>query len=320
MSPRFFQLCPAIFSLFLATLLPAPALAEESAARQLAGSLLAATGTAVVFEQAAVQAALKDPTPFLGEAGAPRFDRLLSEAGLRRWQPPRIWLLQETREGDKAHWENAGALVQGNAGLRAYTVVAVQPLPSAVEAIGFLSPGKEHPGLRGLLAAYDADMLVLLRGRNWTAWHAGWSRQGVLPGTGTEFLADVLAEVAAGEQQWPQARGRSLIQVEPVAGLPDFAGVQAALQALPGIQQLQLIRAEKGRVWFAWTAPTTELLTQVLQEEPRLLAPPALTTGLPARITTACRLACQQLTRRWQPDAAKPSPVPALSVQSPAPH
>lgn len=324
MSSRFLRLCPALFCLFLATPLSVPVQAEESAARQLASSLLAATGTAAVFDQAVVQAALKDPAPFLGEAGAPRFDRLLAEAGLRRWQPQRIWLLQEIQEGagadKKVRWENAGALLQASAGLRAYQVVMAQPLPSALEAMTYLSPGKEHPGLRGLLAAYDADMLVLLRGRNWTAWHAGWSRQGVLPGTGTELLGDVLAEVAAGEQQWPEARGRSLLQVDGVAGLADFAGVQAALLALPGVQQLQLIRTEKGRAWFAWAAPTADLLAQALQEEPRLVATPAGTAGLPARINTACRLACQQLTRRWQVEAAKPSPVPALSVQSPASH
>lgn len=324
MFPRFLRLVSVLLSLFLSIALSVPAQAEESAARQLASSLLAATGTAAVFDQAVVQAALKDPAPFLGEAGAPRFERLLSEAGLRRWQPQRIWLLQEIQEGagaeKKLRWENAGALLQANAGLRVYTVVMAQPLPSALEAMSFLSPGTEHPGLRGLLAAYDADMLVLLRGRNWTAWHAGWSRQGVLPGTGMELLGDVLAEVAAGEQQWPEARGRHLLQVEGVPGLTDFAGVQAALLALPGIQQLQLIRAEKGRVWFTWAAPTAELLAQAMQEEPRLVLTPAVATGLPARINTACRLACQQLTRRWQADAAKPSSALPLSVQSPASH
>ncbi|MGC4088211.1 MAG: hypothetical protein QM756_09985 [Polyangiaceae bacterium] len=76
--------------------------AGEGAA--LAQALLQAGGAASVFEPPVVQAALKDPNPFLGEAGAARFDRLLADAGLRRWQPPRVWLLQEKGEGQSRHW------------------------------------------------------------------------------------------------------------------------------------------------------------------------------------------------------------------------
>lgn len=321
MSSRFLRIAPLLLCLFLST----GARAEEPAARQLATALLTTTGTAAVFDPAVVQAALKDPAPFLGEAGAPRFERLLAEAGLRRWQPPRVWLLQEVSEGEgdgkKVRWENAAALLQGTAGLRGYPVVMAQPLPSALEAMSYLSPGKEHPGLLGLLAAYDADMLVLLRGRNWTAWSANGSRQGVLAGAGTELLADVLAEVAAAEQQWPEARGRSVLQVDDLAGLADFAAVQAALLALPGVQQLQLIRAEKSRIWFAWAAPSAELMSQAMAGEPRLLAGNPAITGLPKRVADACRLACRQQLRRWQPESAtKPPAAAALSVQSPALH
>ncbi|MGH8493974.1 MAG: hypothetical protein ACRERR_12865 [Moraxellaceae bacterium] len=307
-----------ICSLFSGLLLPLLAHAEATPGRQLAEALLAAGGTAAVFEAPVVQAALRDPQPFLGGTGAARFDRLLADAGLRRWQPPRVWLLQEQGEGTKRHWENAAALIQANAALRAYPVVLAVPLPSAAEAIGFLTPGKVHPGLRGLLAAYEADMLVLLRGQQWTVWHVGGARQGVLPGTGTELLADVIAELAASEQQWPEARGRELLQVNGVASLADFAAVQSALQALPGVQQLQLVRAEKDRIWFAWSAPSAVEMAQLLMQEPRLLAAPVTFAGLPGRVSEACHLACQQLLRRWQPELLpKPSAAPAVSVQSP---
>lgn len=308
---RFFLPC------LLLSLLPLPVLAAgESAA--LAQALLQAGGTASAFEQPVVQAALKDPNPFLGEAGAARFDRLLADAGLRRWQPPRVWLLQEKGEGESRRWENAAALIQSNAVLRAYPVVLAAPLSSASEAIGFLSPGKVHPGLRGLLAAYDADMLVLLRGQNWTAWHAGWSRQGVLPASGSELLADVIAEVAAAEQQWPETNGRSLLQLTGVGKLADFAAAQSGLLAVPGVQQLQATRVEKGRVWFSWTALTAGQLAQALESDPRYAAVPVNMAGLPRRVSEACRLSCRQMVRSWQPEAAVKSPaVPAASVQSP---
>lgn len=284
----------------------------------LAQALLQAGGTASVFEQPVVQAALKDPNPFLGETGAARFDRLLADAGLRRWQPPRVWLLQEKGEGASRRWENAAVLIQNNALLRAYPVVLAAPLASASEAIGFLSPGKVHPGLRGLLAAYDADMLVLLRGQNWTAWQAGWSRQGVLPGSGSELLADVIAEVAAAEQQWPEANGRPLLQLTGVGKLADFAAAQSGLLAVPGLQQLQATRVDKGRVWFSWSALTSEQLAQALQNDPRYAAVPSSMAGLPRRLSEACRLSCRQMVRNWQPEAAVKSPaVPAASVQSP---
>ena len=307
-----------VTSLIPLFLLAAPAVAEEPAGRQLAQGLLMATGTASVFAQPVVQAALKDPQPFLGEAGAARFDRLLADAGLRRWQPPRVWLLQEKAEAEVHRWENAASLIQANAAARGYVTVAANPLPSAVEAINFLTPGKVHPGLRGLLAAYEADMLVLLRGHNWTVWQADGVRQGVLPGSGNEWLADVIAEVAAASQQWPEARGRNLVQVNAVAGLADFAGVQGALAALPGVQQLQLVRAEKGRVWFAFTAPAAEPMGVAMDAEPRLVASPAQATGLPRRVMEACRLACLQQVRQWQPEAAKPPAATTVSVQSPA--
>lgn len=316
MSLRFLRLASLVSLITLAM----PTVAEESANQQLAQGLLLATGTASVFAAPVVQAALKDPQPFLGGEGAARFDRLLLDAGLRRWQPPRVWLLEETTAGELRRWQSAADLINAHAAARGYVAVPATPLPSAGDAISFLTPGKEHPGLRGLLAAYGADMLVLLRGRNWTAWQAGSVRQGVLPGEGSELLADVIAEVAAAAQQWPEAKGRPLVQVAGVASLADFAGVQGALSALPGVQQLQLVRAEKGHAWFAFTAPSALQMGLLMDADPRLVASPVQAGRLPRRVLEACRLACLQQVRQWQPELANPPAALPLSVQSPPVH
>lgn len=303
---RRFLLCLCLFAA-----VPVPA-AEIPPRQLLADNLLILGGTAAVFDSHAVQAALADPQPFLGEAGLPRFERLFAESGLRRWQPPRLWVLQLQGTAGQERWTNLLPGLEKEAERRGYRLVGAEPLPSAVESFGFLQAGKNHPGLRGLLTAYEADALVLVRGSNWTFWSPEGSRQGVLP-EGAALQADLLAEVAAAGQQWPEARDRAVIKVEGVAGLADFAGIQAALQALPGVRQLQLIRAEPNRLWFALAAPAGDALQTALEAEPRLPAVKAV-TGLPPRLLQARRLGCPLLSRRWQADAL-PNP-PAASVQS----
>ncbi|HEX6592529.1 MAG TPA: hypothetical protein VF050_11065 [Moraxellaceae bacterium] len=299
------------FCLCLTAALPAAA-AEIPPRQLLADNLLILGGTAAVFDSPAVQAALADPQPFLGEAGLPRFERLFAESGLRRWQPPRLWVLQWQGAAGQERWTNLLPALEREAERRGYRLVGAEPLPSAVESFGFLQPGRNHPGLRGLLAAYEADALVLIRGGSWTLWQPSGSRQGVLP-EGVALQADLLAEVAAAEQQWPEARDRAVIQVDGVSGLADFAGIQAALQALPGARQVQLLRAEPGRLWFALAAPAGDALQAALGAEPRLPAVKAV-TGLPPRLLQARRLGCPLLSRHWQADAL-PNP-PAPSVQS----
>lgn len=307
---RFVALC----CVFLAVSVQA---AEPSPSRQLADALLAAVGTAAVFDSAPVQKALADPAPFLGQAAAPRFERLLSEAGFRRWQPPRVWVLQSHHEGDVERWENIAPVLEGPARSRGLEMVGAIPLASAGEAIGFLLPGKPHPGLKGLLAAYEADVLVLLRGRNWIIWHADWERQGTLPATGLDMLPDVVAEVVASAQQWPEARGRALLQVDGASRLADFAAIQGALQILPGAQQVRLVRTEKNALWFAFAAPASDALQVALDGEPRLAAGSPNLAGLPRRVGEARRLACPLLIRRWVPENATKLPaVQAGSVQS----
>jgi len=173
--------------------------------------------------------------------------------------------------------------------------------------------------LPGLLAAYGADVLVVLRGRQWVLWHPDYRRQGVLPGTGLDLLPDILAETVAAEQQWPEARGRAVVQVSGVSKLADFAGVQAALQALPGAQQAQLIRAGQGQLWFALSAPYGQALALALDGDVRLPSSRQKPVPLPSQAHEAYRLTSPLFMRLWHPDAAatKLPGIPVSSVQLP---
>lgn len=324
---------PARFLCFLLFMLVPTrlVLAAEVAARpssgepstELMAELLASTGTAAIFDSPLVQVAVADPAPFLGAAAKLRYERLLSEAGFRRWQPPRVWILQarsEARtEAGVEHWDNLAPELRAAAQVRGYSLVEATPLPSTEAAIAFLSPGKEHPGLSELLAAYDADVMVLVRGRQWVLWHPDYSRHGTLPGAALSLLPDILAESLAAVQQWPEARGRALVQVRGVNRLADFAGAEAVLQALPGVQQLQLMRVEPGNVWFALSAPQGQVLKQALDGELRLPAARQKVLTLPSRVREAYWLVSPLFLRLWQPEAAptKLPETPATSVQLP---
>lgn len=306
------------FSAVLFIFSTALAQAAEAPARQLAAELLAQTGTAAVFDSPQVQAALADPEPFLGPAAAPRRDRLLDEAGFRQWRPPRVWLLQSRREGDVEHWENIASLHEVEAGVRGYRLLNDPPLPAAEQAVSLLVPGQPHPGLPELLKAYGADALVLVRGQDWGLWAPGVALQGTVPAAG-DLLPDVLAEALAALQQWPEAVGRVVVQVNGIRNLADFAQVQSALQALPGARQVQLVRLDRLRAWFALSAPGLGPLTVALEGEPRLpAAVKPMRPGLLPRAVEAQRLASPLLVRQWTPDAApKPSAPAGAPLQSP---
>lgn len=319
----------ACFLCFLLSLL-APAtvvLAAEAAGRPsssdlstaLTAELLASTGTAAIFDSPLVQAAVADPGPFLGAAAMARRQRLLSEAGFRRWLPPKVWLLQARTEAGVEHWDNLAAAFSAAAQVRGYSLVTATPLPSTESAITFLSPGKAHPGLSELLAAYGADVVVLLRGRQWVLWHPDYSRHGTLSNATIEILPDILAETLAAQQQWPEAHGRTLVQVRGVNKLADFAGVEAALQALPGVQQLQLTRAEPGNLWFALSAPQGQALKQALDGELSLPAARSKVLALSSRVREAYWLLGALHVRSWRPEAVltKLPETPASSVQLP---
>lgn len=289
--------------------------AAEPPARQLADQLLALTGTAAVLESPKVQAALADPQPFLGESGWIPRARLLAQAGLKRWQPPRVWILQSRTEDGAERWDNIGPFFASGVAARGYWLVGTAPLPAAEQAIASLTAGTPHPGLGTLLLAYEADALVLLRGQDWSLWTASDARQGRIPAR-PGLLPHVLAETLAALQQWPEAQGRPVVQVANVDELVDFVGVRDTLQALPGAGPLQLLRVTAEQAWFALAAPTDDALLQALDGEPRLpAAMPGQGLPLPAEVVEARRLACPLRYREWRPEALSPA-VPGLPQPS----
>lgn len=298
----------------LVLLLPSLSLhAAEPAGRELAATVLAETGTAAVFAAPALQAALADPHPFLGESGAPRRQRLLEEAGFRAWKPPRAWVLESRREGAVEHWRPAPAVLAARAQARGYHFVATLPPAEAEPLLAGLVPGQAAPaGLAALLEAQGADVLVLVRGREWSLWSQAHALRGSL--AQPALLPEVIAESLAMVQQWPAAAGRSVLQVEGVGGIVDLAGVRAALQALPGLRSPQLLRARSDRVWFAVPLEPAVLAT-ALEGEPRLpaLATPAGIPGQPAATLQALRLVSPLLRRQWQPAATLPPAEPVAS-------
>lgn len=298
------------------------ALAIEPPARQLAHELLTMSGTAAVLDSPKARAALGDPMPFLGETGLLRRERLLEEAGLRRWQPPRLWLLQARREGEVERWQNVAAQFQAGAAARGYTLTDTVPLPAAEQAISLLAPGTSPVGLASLLGAYGADALVLIRGEDWSLWTPRVSLQGRLAPHQGALLPQVLAEVMAGLQQWPEAPGQSVVEVSGVQEFADQAGVQQAFQAIPGLRQARLIRVGKGRAWYAVAAPGREALGLALDGEPRL--PPEASSkpsiAFPG-MAEARQLASPLLRREWKPAEAPQLPegqVPPLQSTQPS--
>lgn len=310
---------PRRLTALLLLLLPLSLPAAEAPSRELAAELVARTGTVAVLAQPRVQAALADPGPFQGEAGTPRRQRLLEEAGFREWLSPRVWVLEAVREGDQEHWRPVGPAWASRAAQRGYRVVQALPLPAAEQAVGFLVPGQPSQALVELLGAYGADVLVLLRGREWALWSATEAQRGLAP-AGTDLLPDLLAETLAARQQWPEAGGRAVVEVDGVRGIGDVVAVQAALQALPALRQVQLVRASRERLWFAVAAPAAPELSVALEPELRLPAAGTLPggVGLSTAAREAFRLACPLLSRQWKPDAVPP-PVPeAGTLQSPS--
>lgn len=303
----------ALFLLLLPLSLPA----AEAPSRELAAELVARTGTVAVLAQPRVQAALFDPRPFQGDAAAPRRQRLLDESGFREWLAPRVWVLEVRREGDRQRWVPVAPEWVARARVRGFSLLQAPPLPAAEQALGFLVPGQPSPALVELLGAYGADVLVLLRGKEWALWSPVEARRGLLP-AGSDLLPELLAETLAARQQWPEAGGRAVVQVEGAASIADVVAVQSVLQAQPALRQPQLIRASRQRLWFAVATPAAEL-APVLDAEPRLPAVGGLPSGvgLTAAAREAFRLASPLLLRQWKPDALPP-PVPEPgALQSP---
>ncbi|MDP2229112.1 MAG: hypothetical protein Q8J78_16735 [Moraxellaceae bacterium] len=283
-------------------LLPLPVLASEVADRErLASELLQLTGTAAVFDVADVRRALADPVLHLGR---PR-EQLVAAAGLKIWTAPRIWLLQ----ADGERWRGVGtdpdvlAVVHE----RGLVLTMLPQLPSAEALLSGLQPGSDSPALPGLLAAHQADALVLLRGTSWALWQPGMTAQG-REASAAQALA-AAAEALGVRQQWPEAAGRALVQVDGVADIATVLAVQTALQSLPGARQVQLVRSRGHSVWFALSAPMGEALRRALDADPRLpVLRPA--SGLPASFVDARHRGSSLLARRW--NAETTSPVQSL--------
>jgi hypothetical protein len=298
------------FLLFLPVFLSS-AHAAEPASLAPASALLQLGGTAAVFDSAAVRRALADPGALTGPGAEARRKALLAQAGLRPWQPPHVWVLQAGAQ--PGQWKNLAPALTAGAARRGFALVSAAPLPEAAAAFALLAPDRNNPGLGGLLAAYGADALVLVRDGQWMLWAPGLSRGGVLPDD-VAGLPDVLAETLAALQQWPQAEGQAVVQVDNVRTLSDFTAVEAALGALPGAAPVRLIRAAPGRVWFALATPATPGLAAALDLDPHL---PAALPGyelLPPPVMRARQLACPFLARRWNPE----SPAPDAPAPSPA--
>jgi hypothetical protein len=257
--------------------------------------------------------------PFLGEAGRLRRARLLEETGLRQWVPPRVWLLQARREGDVERWQSMAAQLQAAAGERGYTLVDTAPLPAAEQAISLLPPGTIPVGLASLLGAYGADAIVLVRGGGWSLWTPGLALQGRLAPKQAFLLPQVLAEIMAGLQQWPEAAGQPVVEVAGVSDFASQAGVLQALQAIPALRQARLVRVEKERATYTVPETLPDVLNVALDSEPRLPAVVAARSGLmPVGAEEARQLACPLLRREWTPEAAPRLPEgQAAPVQSP---
>lgn len=299
---------------FLLPTLPLPA-AEP--AGDLVATLLVGTGTAAVFAAPAVRAALADPHPFLGEPAKPRRQRLLDEAGFRPWVAPRAWVLESRRDGEAEHWLPAPATMAARAQSRGYQFVAAVPEEAAAPLLaGLLAGQPAPPALEGLLASQAVDVLVLVRGREWGLWSHSLALRGSLGQPA--LLPEVIAEALASVQQWPAAAGRTVLQVEAVGGIIDLAGVRAALQALPGLRQPQLLRVRPDRVWFA-VAVEPAAVAIALEAEPRLpaLAVPSTLPGQPAATLQALRQVSPLLLRQWQPAATLPSAAPVAQPSFP---
>lgn len=307
---------PRRLLVLLALLLPLPAMAADTAGRDLAASLLSVTGTAAVFAAPAVQAALADPHPFAGEPGRARRERLVGEAGFRAWVPPRAWVLEARREGESEHWGLVAPALAARAEARGYRFVGGTPDAESESLLSRLVPGQPAPGLEALLALAGADALVLVRGREWALWSPSLALRGSLGQPA--LLPELVAEALATAQQWPAAGGRSVLQVEGVTGMADLAALRASLQAIPGFKGMQLLRATSGCVWFVVPLDPAALAA-ALEAEPRLAvqAPPGSLPGQPAATLQAVRLLSPLVIRRWQPAVAPPAADSLL--QSPVP-
>lgn len=283
---------------------------ERGAGQRLAGSLLALTGTSAVFDGTTVQKALLDPMPWLS-----RPERLLALSGLRAWRSPRVLLLRE----EEGRWVNMVDLpeVRDGAARHGLILSTIEPRPEAASLLGGLTPAGSA-ALPGLLAAHQSDVLVLMRNKRWQLWSALSYRDGELPDSDASNVPGALAESLAADQQWPEAAGRAVLRVENVPDLKSVLAVQAALQGLTGVRQVQLVRVQPQEAWFTALSPGGDGWHRALGTEPRLSILRPL-PGIEPLLEGVGARSSPLVSCRWEPDAmALPLPVPPVApVQSP---
>lgn len=289
--------------------------ADEGAdGRRLASSMLALAGTSAVFDSTAVQKALLDPMPWIS-----RPERLVALSGLRAWQSPRVLLLRE----EEGRWVNMAGLpeVRNAANRRGMILSPKDPSPEFAPLLGTLT-SSGNASIPGLLAAHEADVLVLATNSRWRLWSALAFREGVIPGAGADtspaMLPVALAESLAADQQWPEAAGRAVLRVENVQDLKAVLAVQGALQGLAGVRQVQLIRVQRGEAWFTAQGKGTGFWAGALGAEPRIPIVSPL-PGIEPLLREAGALTSPLVFCRWEPDVMALSlPVqPLPPVQSP---
>jgi len=278
--------------------------------QRLAATLLALTGTSAVFDSTTVQQALLDPMPWLS-----RPERLVALSGLRAWSSPRVWLLRE----EDGRWVNMAGLPDVLNGAAQYGLILspIVPLPETASFLGGLTPAGS-PSLAGLLAAHQADVLVVARNNRWQLWSALSFREGAIPDADTGSLPGVLAASLAVGQQWPEAAGRAVLRVENVPDLKAVLAVQAALQGLTGVRQVQLIRVQHQEAWFTAQGAGAEVWGHALGAEPRLSIMRPL-PGIESLLRSVGAPPSPLVSCRWEPDTMAPLlPVePVTPVQSP---
>lgn len=287
---------------------------ERDDGQRLASALLALTGTSAVFDSTAVQKALLDPMPWVS-----RPERLVALSGLRAWVSPKVLMLRE----EDGHWVNMAGLpeVRSAANRRGLFLSPRDPSPDAAPLLAALTPSG-NASLPGLLAAHEADVLVLATNNRWRLWSALAFREGVIPDadadTSPALLPVALAESLAADQQWPEAVGRAVLRVENVPDLKAVLAVQGALQGLTGVRQVQLIRVQRGEAWFTAQGNGAGFWAGALGAEPRIsIVRPLL--GVEPLLREAGAQTSPLVFCRWEPDAMALSlPVqPLPPVQSP---
>jgi len=312
------RLWPGLTVLWLCLLaLVQPAAASvgdmDTQSADLGEQLLTLAGTAAIFDSPRLQAALRDPQPYLLPTGKSldpaRVLKLLKDAGFRVWTSrPRLWIVQLAPDGTPTVL-SADPHLQAEANERSLPVSPSPMAPGDAATLASLWQKPDEGALKALLAQHQADALVMVSanttGFNWQLQRPGVQRGGQL-GAVTDLpslLPHLLCEELAVPVEWPEGTGRSLLHVGGVGSYADFAALQKTLQQLEGVQGLSLVRVEGSSAWFALDAPTGADLAAALGASGRLTPVPA-PAWLKPMVTEGRNAAAVLLSWSWNAAAA----------------